>query len=301
MVAGGRMRTKPLIPEMCFTTTTEEDAECEEQPVTPHLEEDGTSLLISCSQCSVRVHASEYTRSWTKNIGCKYSAQPVCTQSNCSHRDLLSQFSFPQFSSVSSPLKRVSVEKEQHLMTQHWVLHWLKTVQCMLTDLHTEHTQVCRTVFVFVCFRLLRCGSSHCEQRLEMCALQSSCHDWGQWTVLTAVIEVVLFSVRLDFWSITFSFLQNCCLCSLRGGALQKANNNKWVDPESHLMNNKWHLAILNHLHFENRTYSQPKLVIKLRQKQTKTQLHSVSGSTVIYPKMQILFLFIKILQMFHN
>uniref|UniRef100_A0AAX7UKG9 [histone H3]-trimethyl-L-lysine(9) demethylase n=1 Tax=Astatotilapia calliptera TaxID=8154 RepID=A0AAX7UKG9_ASTCA len=55
-----RMRTKPLIPEMCFTTTTEDDAECEEQPVTPRLEEDGTSLLISCSQCSVRVHASCY-------------------------------------------------------------------------------------------------------------------------------------------------------------------------------------------------------------------------------------------------
>ncbi|XP_049443983.1 lysine-specific demethylase 4A isoform X6 [Epinephelus fuscoguttatus] len=57
---GGRMRTKPLIPEMCFTTTTEEDSECEEQPVTPHLEEDGTSLLISCSQCSIRVHTSCY-------------------------------------------------------------------------------------------------------------------------------------------------------------------------------------------------------------------------------------------------
>uniref|UniRef100_A0A673CNC3 [histone H3]-trimethyl-L-lysine(9) demethylase n=1 Tax=Sphaeramia orbicularis TaxID=375764 RepID=A0A673CNC3_9TELE len=58
--ASGRMRTKPLIPEMCFTTTTEEDSECEEQPATPHLEDDGTSLLISCSQCSVRVHTSCY-------------------------------------------------------------------------------------------------------------------------------------------------------------------------------------------------------------------------------------------------
>ncbi|XP_047189185.1 lysine-specific demethylase 4A isoform X2 [Scophthalmus maximus] len=60
IVPGGRMRTKPLIPEMCFTTTTEEDSECEQQQVTPHLEEDGTSLLISCSQCSVRVHTSCY-------------------------------------------------------------------------------------------------------------------------------------------------------------------------------------------------------------------------------------------------
>ncbi|XP_041862274.1 lysine-specific demethylase 4A-like isoform X2 [Melanotaenia boesemani] len=59
-VAGGQMRTKPLIPEMCFTTTTEEDSECEEQPITLFLEDDGTSLLISCSQCSVRVHTTCY-------------------------------------------------------------------------------------------------------------------------------------------------------------------------------------------------------------------------------------------------
>uniref|UniRef100_A0AAR2KL27 [histone H3]-trimethyl-L-lysine(9) demethylase n=1 Tax=Pygocentrus nattereri TaxID=42514 RepID=A0AAR2KL27_PYGNA len=52
------MRTKPLIPEMCFSTTTEENAEL--RLSTPHLELDGTSLLISCSQCCVRVHSSEY-------------------------------------------------------------------------------------------------------------------------------------------------------------------------------------------------------------------------------------------------
>lgn len=64
------MRTKPLILEMCFTTTTEEDSECEEQPVTPHLEEDGTSLLISCSQCSVRVHTSQYKHTLGLSIIC---------------------------------------------------------------------------------------------------------------------------------------------------------------------------------------------------------------------------------------
>ncbi|XP_037325454.2 lysine-specific demethylase 4A isoform X1 [Pungitius pungitius] len=80
MLAGGRMRTKPLIPEMCFTTTTEEDSECEEQRVTPHLEEDGTSLLISCSQCSIRVHTSCYgvdpasvSKEW-KCVRCKANA-----------------------------------------------------------------------------------------------------------------------------------------------------------------------------------------------------------------------------------
>uniref|UniRef100_A0A1A8LHS6 [histone H3]-trimethyl-L-lysine(9) demethylase n=2 Tax=Nothobranchius pienaari TaxID=704102 RepID=A0A1A8LHS6_9TELE len=60
VLAGGWMRTKPLIPESCFTTTTEEDAECEEQPIKPYLEDDGSSLLVSCSQCSVWVHISCY-------------------------------------------------------------------------------------------------------------------------------------------------------------------------------------------------------------------------------------------------
>lgn len=56
---GGRMRTKPLIPELCFATTTEEDSESKKPPATPYLEEDGTSLLISCSNCSIRVHTSQ--------------------------------------------------------------------------------------------------------------------------------------------------------------------------------------------------------------------------------------------------
>lgn len=55
----GRMRTKPLIPELCFATTTEEDSESKKPPATPYLEEDGTSLLINCSNCSIRVHTSQ--------------------------------------------------------------------------------------------------------------------------------------------------------------------------------------------------------------------------------------------------
>uniref|UniRef100_A0A671RPR8 [histone H3]-trimethyl-L-lysine(9) demethylase n=1 Tax=Sinocyclocheilus anshuiensis TaxID=1608454 RepID=A0A671RPR8_9TELE len=43
-------KTKPLIPEMCFTSSSEGHLS------TPNVEEDGTSQLISCSVCSVRVH-----------------------------------------------------------------------------------------------------------------------------------------------------------------------------------------------------------------------------------------------------
>ncbi|XP_014045457.1 lysine-specific demethylase 4A isoform X2 [Salmo salar] len=59
---GGRQRSKPLIPEMCFSTTNDKtnSSSAQGQLYTPHLEEDGTSLLVSCSQCCVRIHASCY-------------------------------------------------------------------------------------------------------------------------------------------------------------------------------------------------------------------------------------------------
>ncbi|XP_053100731.1 lysine-specific demethylase 4A isoform X3 [Hemicordylus capensis] len=52
----GKIRTKPLIPEMCFTTT---GCSTDVSLSTPYLEEDGTSLLITCKRCQVRVHATK--------------------------------------------------------------------------------------------------------------------------------------------------------------------------------------------------------------------------------------------------
>uniref|UniRef100_A0A672QVQ2 [histone H3]-trimethyl-L-lysine(9) demethylase n=1 Tax=Sinocyclocheilus grahami TaxID=75366 RepID=A0A672QVQ2_SINGR len=69
-------KTKPLIPEMCFTSSSEGHLS------TPNVEEDGTSQLVSCSVCSVRVHTSkqfkcQFCRKWVKkSTGC-------CVQ--CSH------------------------------------------------------------------------------------------------------------------------------------------------------------------------------------------------------------------------
>uniref|UniRef100_A0A671RQ89 [histone H3]-trimethyl-L-lysine(9) demethylase n=1 Tax=Sinocyclocheilus anshuiensis TaxID=1608454 RepID=A0A671RQ89_9TELE len=52
-------KTKPLIPEMCFTSSSEGHLS------TPNVEEDGTSQLISCSVCSVRVHTSkQFLKMW---------------------------------------------------------------------------------------------------------------------------------------------------------------------------------------------------------------------------------------------
>ncbi|XP_060939870.1 lysine-specific demethylase 4A isoform X3 [Limanda limanda] len=62
---GGRQWSKPLIPEMCFNTQTNTQTsktnEIEEgQLSNPHMGEDGTSLLVSCAKCYVRVHTSCY-------------------------------------------------------------------------------------------------------------------------------------------------------------------------------------------------------------------------------------------------
>jgi jumonji domain-containing protein 2 len=52
-----REKTKPLIPEMCFIYSEEN---MDYSPPNAFLEEDGTSLLISCAKCCVQVHASKY-------------------------------------------------------------------------------------------------------------------------------------------------------------------------------------------------------------------------------------------------
>uniref|UniRef100_A0A8C5EK57 [histone H3]-trimethyl-L-lysine(9) demethylase n=1 Tax=Gouania willdenowi TaxID=441366 RepID=A0A8C5EK57_GOUWI len=60
---GGQLWSKPLIPEMCFNTQfnkCSDSSSGQEQLCSPHMAEDGTSRLISCSQCCVRVHTSCY-------------------------------------------------------------------------------------------------------------------------------------------------------------------------------------------------------------------------------------------------
>ncbi|XP_076000834.1 lysine-specific demethylase 4A-like isoform X2 [Genypterus blacodes] len=58
---GGSQWSKPLIPEMCFNTNNNKSNESEEgQLSNPNVAEDGTSRLVSCTQCCVRVHTSCY-------------------------------------------------------------------------------------------------------------------------------------------------------------------------------------------------------------------------------------------------
>ncbi|XP_028284310.1 lysine-specific demethylase 4A isoform X2 [Parambassis ranga] len=58
---GGRQWSKPLIPEMCFNThPSKANDSGEGQLSNPNVEADGTSRLVSCAQCCVRVHTSCY-------------------------------------------------------------------------------------------------------------------------------------------------------------------------------------------------------------------------------------------------
>uniref|UniRef100_A0A8D3DX16 [histone H3]-trimethyl-L-lysine(9) demethylase n=1 Tax=Scophthalmus maximus TaxID=52904 RepID=A0A8D3DX16_SCOMX len=71
--------SKPLIPEMCFNTQTSKTNESEEgQLSNPHIGEDGTSQLVSCAQCCVRVHTSKVGISKIKDIVMCFSLQDCC-------------------------------------------------------------------------------------------------------------------------------------------------------------------------------------------------------------------------------
>lgn len=50
-------RTRPLIPEMCFTSSGENT---EPLPANSYIGDDGTSPLIACAKCCLQVHASCY-------------------------------------------------------------------------------------------------------------------------------------------------------------------------------------------------------------------------------------------------
>uniref|UniRef100_A0A8C1UUE4 [histone H3]-trimethyl-L-lysine(9) demethylase n=2 Tax=Cyprinus carpio TaxID=7962 RepID=A0A8C1UUE4_CYPCA len=77
---GDKQRTMPLIPEMCFTSSSEGHLS------TPNLEEDGCSQLVSCSECSVRVHKSCYGVSQDANLDkwrCSRCEANAITQDCC--------------------------------------------------------------------------------------------------------------------------------------------------------------------------------------------------------------------------
>uniref|UniRef100_A0A8C1LHK7 Lysine-specific demethylase 4B n=1 Tax=Cyprinus carpio TaxID=7962 RepID=A0A8C1LHK7_CYPCA len=50
-------RTRPLVPEMCFSAGAENT---EPLPSNSHIGDDGTSILLSCGSCGLQVHASCY-------------------------------------------------------------------------------------------------------------------------------------------------------------------------------------------------------------------------------------------------
>lgn len=117
-LAPQKQRTKPLIPEMCFTST---GCSTDINLCTPYLEEDGTSLLVSCKKCSVRVHASEclspslQVAPWGRGLLIEVLAStgspeaspvPSCRGGSCVLGELVvieSEFHAPPRSMISQP------------------------------------------------------------------------------------------------------------------------------------------------------------------------------------------------------
>lgn len=82
-------KTRPLIPEMCFTSSGENT---EPLPSNSYIGDDGTSLLIACAKCCLQVHASEYWvragSRWGRAVG---SVAPPASLSLGGHTWLWSQ------------------------------------------------------------------------------------------------------------------------------------------------------------------------------------------------------------------
>ncbi|KAL4608226.1 lysine-specific demethylase 4B-like [Arapaima gigas] len=76
-------RTRPLVPEMCFSAGAENT---EPLPANSHIGEDGTSVLLCCTGCSLQVHASCYgVRPEEQNLdwACSRCAASAWTEDCC--------------------------------------------------------------------------------------------------------------------------------------------------------------------------------------------------------------------------
>ncbi|XP_072293948.1 lysine-specific demethylase 4B [Eucyclogobius newberryi] len=76
-------RTRPLVPEMCFSAGT---GNTEPLPTNSYIGEDGTSVLIRCSTCFLQVHASCYgvkPDSVSDNWTCSRCAAGAFTEECC--------------------------------------------------------------------------------------------------------------------------------------------------------------------------------------------------------------------------
>ncbi|KAJ6655763.1 hypothetical protein lerEdw1_004816 [Lerista edwardsae] len=165
-------KTKPLIPEMCFTSSGENT---EPLPSNSYIGEDGSSLLISCAKCCLQVHASCYgirpdlvNEGWTCSR-CSANARTVdCCLCNLRGGALQRTTDgrwVHVICAIAVPEARFLNVIERHpvditaIPEQRWKLHFA----VKLSYVHFQKCVYCPKQMKRVSGACIQCSSEHCS------------------------------------------------------------------------------------------------------------------------------------------